>query len=246
MDKTTHFGYKKVDSNKKQKLVDDVFDSVANNYDLMNDLMSFGMHRFWKKYTTEISGIKENDVVLDLAGGTGDMAYRFSKIIGPKGRLILCDINNSMLTEGRKKLIDKGVINIDFIQANAEKLPFKENHFDCVNIAFGLRNVTDKELALKQIYKILKKGGRLLILEFSKINNKALSKLYDFYSFSIIPKIGHLITKDKDSYQYLSESICQHPSQKLLKEMVHKAGFKFCEYHNLSQGIVAVHKAIKI
>ena len=246
MDKTTHFGYKKVDSNKKQKLVDDVFDSVANNYDLMNDLMSFGMHRFWKKYTTEISGINKNDVVLDLAGGTGDMAYRFSKIIGPKGRLILCDINNSMLTEGRKKLIDKGVINIDFIQANAEKLPFKENHFDCVNIAFGLRNVTDKELALKQIYKILKKGGRLLILEFSKINNKALSKLYDFYSFSIIPKIGHLITKDKDSYQYLSESICQHPSQKLLKEMVHKAGFKFCEYHNLSQGIVAVHKAIKI
>lgn len=246
MDKTTHFGYKKVDSDKKQKLVDDVFDSVANNYDLMNDLMSFGMHRFWKKYTTEISGIKKDDVVLDLAGGTGDMSCRFSKIIGPEGRLILCDINNSMLIEGRKKLIDKGVVNIDFIQANAEKLPFKENHFDCVNIAFGLRNVTDKELALKQIYKILKKGGRLLILEFSQVNNKTLSKLYDFYSFNVIPKIGQLIAKDRDSYQYLSESIRQHPSQKILKEMVLKAGFKFCEYHNLSQGIVAVHKAIKI
>ena len=184
--------------------------------------------------------------MLDLAGGTGDMAAKFSKIIGKNGRVILCDINNSMLKEGRKKLIDKGIINIDFVQANAENLPFKKNYFDCVSIAFGLRNVTNKELALKQAYKVLKKGGRLLILEFSKINNETLEKLYDFYSFNIIPKIGEFVTNDKDSYQYLSESIRKHPSQEVLKKMTIAAGFKFCEYHNLSQGIVAIHKAIKI
>ena len=159
MSKTTHFGYQKVNYSEKQKLVNDVFDSVANKYDLMNDIMSLGLHRFWKNYAIDISGVKENDIVLDLAGGTGDMASRFSQIIGKKGKLILSDINNTMLQEGRSKLINKGIINIDFVQANAESLPFKRNYFDCVSMAFGLRNVTNKEIAIKKIYKVLKKGG---------------------------------------------------------------------------------------
>lgn len=245
MDKSTHFGYQKVDAAKKQKLVNKVFDSVSENYDLMNDILSFGMHRFWKKYTINLGNIKQDSKILDLAGGTGDMAAKFSKIAN-KGQTVLCDINNLMLAEGRNKLTDKGIINIDFVQANAENLPFKKNYFDCVSIAFGLRNVTNKDLTLKQIHKVLKKGGCLLVLEFSKVNNETLKKLYDFYSFNVIPKIGKFIANDKDSYQYLSESIRKHPSQEVLKKMVIDAGFKFCEYHNLSKGIVAIHKAIKI
>ena len=223
MAKTTHFGYKEVDVEKKQGLVKGVFDSVAGKYDLMNDVMSMGTHRLWKNYTISSSNVKEGDHVLDIAGGTGELAIKFRKKVGPEGKVILSDINGSMLLEGRKNLLNHGVIDVDFVQANAESLPFEDNTFDCVSIAFGLRNVTHKDAALKQMHRVLKKGGTLLILEFSKVENKTLEKIY----------------------QYLAESIRKHPDQETLKNMVLDAGFEFCEYHNLTGGIVALHKAIK-
>ena len=245
MEKTTHFGFQQVDVDQKQGLVKGVFDSVASNYDLMNDVMSLGTHRLWKNYTIASSNVSKGDKVLDIAGGTGDLAIKFRKKVGDSGKVILSDINGSMLEEGRKNLINHGVIDVDFIQANAESLPFKDNTFDCVSIAFGLRNVTHKNIALKQMHRVLKKGGSLLILEFSKVENETLEKIYDAYSFNLIPKLGQFFANDEDSYQYLAESIRKHPDQETLKTMALDAGFGFCEYHNLSGGIVALHKAIK-
>ena len=207
--------------------------------------MSFGLHRFWKWFTVSLAGNTNNKIILDLAGGTGDLTIKYRKKVGPTGKVILSDINNSMLYEGRKNLLNHGVIDVDFVQANAESLPFKDNTFDCVSIAFGLRNVTDKDAALKQMCRVLKKGGTLLILEFSKVENQMLEKAYDFYSFNLIPKFGDFFANDEDSYQYLAESIRKHPNQETLKTMVLDAGFEFCEYHNLTGGIVALHKAIK-
>ena len=245
MEKTTHFGFQQVDVDQKQGLVKGVFDSVASKYDLMNDVMSLGTHRLWKNYTIASSNVSKGDTVLDIAGGTGDLAIKFRKKVGDSGKVILSDINGSMLEEGRKNLINHGVIDVDFIQANAESLPFKDNTFDCVSIAFGLRNVTHKNIALKQMHRVLKKGGSLLVLEFSKVENEMLEKIYDAYSFNLIPKLGQFFANDEDSYQYLAESIRKHPDQETLKTMALDAGFGFCEYHNLSGGIVALHKAIK-
>jgi len=245
MGKTTHFGYQQVDVDKKQGLVKGVFDSVADNYDLMNDVMSIGTHRLWKNYTIASSNVAEGDKVLDIAGGTGDLAIKYREKVGPSGQVILSDINGSMLEEGRKNLLDHGIIDVEFVQANAESLPFEDNTFDCVSIAFGLRNVTHKNVALEQMHRVLKKGGCLMVLEFSKVENEMLEKLYDFYSFNLIPKLGGLLADDEQSYQYLAESIRKHPDQETLKTMVLDAGFGLCEYHNLSGGIVALHKAIK-
>ena len=245
MGKTTHFGFQQVDVDQKQGLVKGVFDSVASNYDLMNDVMSLGTHRLWKNYTIASSNVSKGDKVLDIAGGTGDLAIKFRKKVGDSGKVILSDINGSMLEEGRKNLINHGIIDVDFIQANAESLPFEDNTFDCVSIAFGLRNITHKNIALKQMHRVLKKGGSLLVLEFSKVENEMLEKIYDAYSFNLIPKLGQFFANDEDSYQYLAESIRKHPDQETLKTMALDAGFGFCEYHNLSGGIVALHKAIK-
>ncbi|MGE4593953.1 MAG: bifunctional demethylmenaquinone methyltransferase/2-methoxy-6-polyprenyl-1,4-benzoquinol methylase UbiE [Gammaproteobacteria bacterium] len=245
MDKATHFGYQQVDVADKQGLVKDVFDSVASNYDLMNDVLSMGAHRLWKRYAIGLSNVGTGDKVLDIAGGTGDLAIKFREKVGATGQVILSDINGAMLEEGRKNLIDRGLVDVEFVQANAESLPFKDNTFDCVSIAFGLRNVTDKDAALKQMHRVLKKGGCLLVLEFSKVDNALLEKFYDFYSFNVMPKLGGLIANDEESYQYLAESIRKHPDQETLKQMALDAGFAFCEYHNLSGGIVALHKAVK-
>ena len=245
MEKTTHFGFKDVATEEKQRLVRGVFDSVASKYDLMNDVLSFGAHRLWKRYTIASSNVKTGDKVLDIAGGTGDLAMAFRKKVGDMGQVILSDINAAMLNEGRSNLTNNGVVGVDFVQLNAEQIPFSDNSFDCVSIAFGLRNVTDKAKALAEMYRILKPGGCLLILEFSKTDSDLLKKFYDFYSFNIMPKLGGIIADDEDSYQYLAESIRKHPDQETLKNMVLEAGFGFCEYHNLSGGIVALHKGIK-
>ena len=246
MDKTTHFGFKEVSTDDKQGLVRGVFDSVASKYDLMNDVLSFGAHRLWKRYTIASANVKNGDKVLDIAGGTGDLAIEFRKKVGAEGQVILSDINASMLDEGRKNLTNKGFFGVDFIQLNAQYLPFEANTFDCVSIAFGLRNVTDKDQALKEMCRVLKPGGFFLILEFSKTDSELLKKFYDFYSFTVMPKLGGLIADDEESYQYLAESIRKHPDQETLKNMILDAGFGFCEYHNLSGGIVALHKAIKV
>ncbi len=245
MENTTHFGFKDVATEDKQSLVKGVFDSVASKYDLMNDVLSFGAHRLWKRYTVASSNVKTGDKVLDIAGGTGDLAIAFRKKTGESGKVILSDINAAMLAEGRKNLTNKGVFGVGFVQLNAESLPFESNSFDCVSIAFGLRNVTDKDQALREMHRILKPGGCLLILEFSKTDNELLSQAYDFYSFNIMPKLGGIIADDEESYQYLAESIRQHPGQETLKNMVLDAGFGFCEYHNLTGGIVALHKGVK-
>ncbi len=246
MENTTHFGFKQVATDDKQSLVRDVFNSVASKYDLMNDVLSFGVHRLWKRYTVASSNVKVGDKVLDIAGGTGDLAIEFRKKVGNNGQVILSDINAAMLNEGRKNLTNKGIFGVEFVQLNAQHLPFDSNTFDCVSIAFGLRNVTDKNQALKEMYRILKHGGCLLILEFSTTDSALLKKLYDFYSFNIMPKLGGIIADDEASYQYLAESIRKHPDQETLKDMVLDAGFDFCEYHNLSGGIVALHKGIKV
>lgn len=243
---STHFGYKTVDKAEKAGKVADVFHSVAAKYDLMNDLMSGGVHRIWKRFTIELSGVRAGQKVLDIAGGTGDLTMKFSRLVGPEGQVILADINDSMLKVGRDKLIDKGIAgNVQLTQADAQFLPFADNTFDCITIAFGLRNVTDKDLALRSMLRVLKPGGRLLVLEFSKPSNPLLEKAYDAYSFSILPKLGKLITNDSDSYQYLAESIRMHPDQDTLKDMMADAGFAACEYHNMTGGVVALHKGIK-
>ena len=243
---TTHFGYRTVNTDDKARLVAGVFHSVAAKYDLMNDLMSAGIHRIWKRFTIELSGVRPGQRVLDIAGGTGDLAAKFSRLVGVDGRVVLADINDSMLKVGRDKLIDGGLVgNIDYVQADAEKLPFPDNHFDCITIAFGLRNVTDKDAALRSMYRVLKPGGRLLVLEFSKPQHAALGKLYDLYSFRVLPVMGQMVAGDAESYRYLAESIRKHPDQETLRQMLDDAGFVRSEFYNMTGGIVALHRGIK-
>ena len=245
-EQTTHFGFKNVPESEKAGKVAEVFHSVAARYDIMNDVLSGGMHRLWKRFTIELSGVRRGNKVLDIAGGTGDLARKFSSLVGPEGEVVLADINASMLKVGRDRLLDKGVSgNINFVQADAEKLPSPDNHFDVVTIAFGLRNVTHKEDALRSMLRVLKPGGRLLILEFSKPSNPLLSKFYDAYSFKFMPLAGKLITDDADSYRYLAESIRMHPDQETLKGMMADAGFERITFHNMTGGIVALHRGIK-
>lgn len=242
----TDFGYQQVDVTEKERRVADVFHSVAAKYDLMNDLMSFGVHRLWKRIAIEYSGVRKGQRVLDIAGGTGDLTLKFSRLVGAEGQVVLADINASMLNVGRDKLQDKGSGgNIEYVQANAEALPFPDNHFDCISIAFGLRNVTHKERALASMARVLKPGGRLLVLEFSKPESELLSKAYDGYSFNLLPKMGKLVADDADSYRYLAESIRMHPDQETLRQMMEDAGLVRCQYHNMTGGIVALHKGIK-
>lgn len=246
-DKTTHFGYRDVPEAEKSGLVSDVFHSVANKYDLMNDLMSFGAHRLWKRFAIQQARVRNGQQVLDVAGGTGDMTALFAKEVGSRGRVTLSDINPAMLQQGRNRLLDLGLVsNIDFVLADAESLPFPEDSFDCVCIAFGLRNVTHIDQALASMQKVLRPGGRLIILEFSHPVVPALGKLYDAFSFNILPKLGKLVANDEASYQYLVESIRKHPDQETLKSMMDQAGFARSHYFNLAGGIVALHKAYKI
>ncbi|WP_113907783.1 bifunctional demethylmenaquinone methyltransferase/2-methoxy-6-polyprenyl-1,4-benzoquinol methylase UbiE [Aliidiomarina celeris] len=243
---TTHFGFKTVDRNDKARMVAGVFDSVAAKYDIMNDVMSMGIHRLWKRQTIDSSGVRSGQRVLDLAGGTGDLTAKFSRLVGPQGEVVLADINASMLAVGRTKLQDMGVVgNVSYVQADAEKLPFPDDYFDCITIAFGLRNVTDKDAALRSMARVLKPGGRLLVLEFSKPETEWLNKAYDLYSFHLLPRMGEWIARDKESYQYLAESIRMHPNQETLKQMMLDAGFAQVDYQNMTGGIVALHRGFK-
>lgn len=242
---TTHFGYQEVPTSEKVKKVGAVFDSVATKYDIMNDVMSMGVHRLWKWFALEVCAIQEGEKVLDIASGTGDLAAKHARRAGDNGMVIASDINNSMLSVGRDRLTDKGIIkNVRYVQADAEQLPFPDNHFDCITIAFGLRNVTDKDTALASMQRVLKPGGRLLVLEFSK-PHEFIKSIYDAYSFKLLPLFGKLIAKDEESYRYLAESIRMHPDQETLKQMALDAGFDQCDYMNLSGGIVAMHRAYK-
>ncbi len=244
---TTHFGFNQVPTSEKQRRVAHVFDSVAGKYDLMNDVLSFGVHHLWKRFTLKLCGLRPGHQVLDLAGGTGDLAIKQSQLVGEGGQVFLGDINAAMLEQGRNRVIDRGLIGrIKAIQCNAEILPFTDNSLDCITIAFGLRNVTDKAKALASMQRVLKPGGRLCVLEFSKPIFEPLEKAYDFYSFKILPRLGELIAKDRDSYQYLAESIRMHPDQDTLKQMMlDEAGFDEVDIYNLSGGIVALHRAFK-
>ena len=243
--KTTSFGFKTVLEEEKTEKVKEVFDSVATNYDLMNDLMSMGIHRLWKRFMLSQTGLKMGMKALDVAGGTGDIAALLREQVGESGLVVMTDINPSMLKEGRSRLLDRGKLkNIQVIQCDAEQLPFDEDQFDCVTIAFGLRNVTVKENALKSMFRVLKPGGKLLILEFSK-PNEMLSPVYDIYSFNILPTLGEWVANDRESYQYLAESIRVHPDQEKLEQMILSAGFDRAEYRNLTGGIVALHIGYK-
>ena len=243
--KTTSFGFKTVSKEEKTEKVKEVFDSVATNYDLMNDLMSMGIHRLWKRFMLSQTGLKMGMKALDVAGGTGDIAALLREQVGESGLVVMTDINPSMLKEGRSRLLDRGKLkNIQVIQCDAEQLPFDEDQFDCVTIAFGLRNVTVKENALKSMFRVLKPGGKLLILEFSK-PNEMLSPVYDIYSFNILPTLGAWVANDRESYQYLAESIRVHPDQEKLEQMILSAGFDRAEYRNLTGGIVALHIGYK-
>jgi demethylmenaquinone methyltransferase / 2-methoxy-6-polyprenyl-1,4-benzoquinol methylase len=243
-DKTTHFGFKTIDETAKQQKVGEVFHSVASKYDVMNDVMSVGLHRVWKRFAVDISGVKTGDMVLDIAGGSGDLSKLFAKKVGATGQVTLTDINASMLSVGRDRMIDAG-LNVPTAQCNAEQLPFADGTFDCVIVAFGLRNMTHKEFALKEMQRVLKVGGRLLVLEFSKVW-QPLEKIYDAYSFKLLPFMGKLIANDAASYQYLAESIRMHPDQETLKQMMMDAGLAKVDYHNLNAGVVALHKGYKI
>ncbi|MBK1691814.1 bifunctional demethylmenaquinone methyltransferase/2-methoxy-6-polyprenyl-1,4-benzoquinol methylase UbiE [Ectothiorhodospira mobilis] len=246
-DKTTDFGYERVPVKEKARRVGQVFHSVAGRYDLMNDLMSMGIHRAWKRFTVEVAGARPGWKVLDLAGGTGDLAAKFARITGPRGRVVLSDINASMLTQGRARLVDEGLVeNLDFVQADAEHLPFADDQFDLITIAFGLRNVTDKNAALASMHRVLKPGGKLLVLEFSHPVSRTFGKVYDLYSFKALPLMGQLVAGDADSYRYLAESIRMHPDQETLKGMMESAGFERCDYFNLTGGVVALHRGYKL
>ena len=245
-DDTTHFGYQTVATGEKADLVRDVFDSVASRYDIMNDLMSGGLHRLWKRYTVNQAAVRPGQVVLDLAGGTGDLALAFAKRVGDEGHVVLADINAAMLEQGRKRLVDAGLAaNTSIAQVDAQDLPFDDGSFDVVTMAFGLRNVTDKDAALRSIFRTLKTGGKAMILEFSE-PHKALKPAYDLYSFKVLPALGKLVARDADSYQYLAESIRVHPDQETLKSMMEDAGFERCRYDNLAGGIVALHIGYRI
>ena len=244
--KTTHFGFEQVAVEQKAERVAEVFHSVAAKYDLMNDLMSGGVHRLWKRFTIEASAVRAGHKVLDIAGGTGDLSYQFARLVGPQGQVVLADINASMLKVGRDRLIDRGIAgNLQVAQADAQYLPFPDNTVYCITIAFGLRNVTDKDLALRSMLRVLKPGGRLLVLEFSKPQHSLLEKVYDTYSFKLLPFMGKVITNDADSYRYLAESIRMHPDQQTLKGMMDNAGFVNSSFHNMTGGIVALHKGFK-
>ena len=244
---STHFGFRTVDAGEKAGLVRGVFDSVASRYDVMNDLMSLGVHRLWKRFAIELAGVRPGQRVLDLASGTGDLADRFADLVGPDGLVLMTDINAAMLGVGRDRMVDRGHAgNLAYAQVNAEALPFPDDTFDLVTIAFGLRNVTHKEKALAAMYQALRPGGRALVLEFSKPLNKPLEKLYDLYSFHILPRMGELVAKDAESYRYLAESIRMHPDQETLKGMMEQAGFDRCDVHNMTGGIVAVHRGFKL
>jgi len=239
----THFGFKTVSEADKAKKVGEVFHSVASKYDLMNDVMSAGMHRGWKRFAVEISGVRSGDKVLDIAGGSGDLSKLFAKKVGADGQVILTDINASMLAVGRDRMLDAG-LSVPALQCDAEKLPFPDQYFDCVIVAFGLRNMTHKDFALAEMQRVLKVGGRLLVLEFSKVW-QPLSKIYDIYSFKLLPLMGKLLAHDAESYQYLAESIRMHPDQEALKKMMIEAGLSKVDYYNLSAGVVALHKGYK-
>ena len=240
---STHFGFETVDENDKARRVRGVFDSVASKYDMMNDLMSGGLHRAWKAYTVMVANLKEGDQVLDIAGGTGDLSLAFAKKVGTTGRVVHTDINEAMLRVGRDRLNDKGIL-LPTVVCDAEKLPFPDQHFNLVSVAFGLRNMTHKDAALKEMCRVLKPGGKLLVLEFSKVA-KPLEKAYDWYSFNILPRIGSLVAGDADSYRYLAESIRMHPGQQELKALMQQAGFGHVDYHNMTAGVVALHVGIK-
>lgn len=245
-EQTTHFGYQSVPTGEKASRVRGVFDSVAERYDIMNDLMSAGLHRLWKRFTIDQAAVRRGDVILDLAGGTGDLAREFSRKVGKDGHVVLADINAAMLRQGRRRLIDAGIAgNVTIAQVDAQALPFDSSSFDCITIAFGLRNVTDKDAALASMYRVLKPGGKAMILEFSK-PNPAIKPAYDLYSFKVLPALGKLVAKDPDSYQYLAESIRMHPDQETLQAMMESAGFERCRYHNLAAGIVALHIGYRI
>ncbi len=244
--KSTHFGFSSVAWQEKEKKVRDVFHSVADNYDLMNNLMSMGIHHLWKAFAISHCNARPGQSILDLAGGTGDLTAKLSQKVGESGQIILADINDAMIKVGRDRLINRGLCkNIKYVQANAQCLPFADNSLDCIIIGFGLRNVTDKDEALRSMYRVCKPGGRILVLEFSEPNLPGLKPVYDWYSFHILPKLGKLFAKDEDSYRYLAESIRMHPNQETLKKMIEQAGFEDCCYHNLSGGIVALHIAYK-
>lgn len=244
---TTHFGFRDVPVEEKKKLVGQVFSSVARQYDLMNDLMSLGIHRVWKRYFVGTSGVKRGDRVLDLAGGTGDIAALLRERVGETGSVVLGDINAAMLSVGRDRLTDRGLVRgLEYVQLNAEALPFPDASFDLVTIAFGLRNVTEKANALREMHRVLKVGGRALVLEFSQVKPEWFRPVYDFHSFKVLPRLGQLFANDADSYQYLAESIRKHPPQDELKAMMETAGFVRCEYRNLSAGIVAIHSGYKV
>ncbi|MDZ7752045.1 MAG: bifunctional demethylmenaquinone methyltransferase/2-methoxy-6-polyprenyl-1,4-benzoquinol methylase UbiE [Gammaproteobacteria bacterium] len=243
----THFGYQEVDEADKAGRVGQVFESVADRYDIMNDLMSLGIHRVWKRFTVSTAGLRPGHRVLDLAGGTGDLAALMAPRVGAAGRVVLSDINAAMLEVGRRRLVDRGIVgNVDYVLADAESLPFADDHFDCVTMAFGLRNVTRKERALAAIQRVLRPGGKLLVLEFSHVQSRLLRRLYDGYSFNVLPRLGRLVAGDDQSYRYLAESIRMHPDQEDLKAMMEAAGFGRCDYHNLSAGVVAVHRGFKV
>ncbi|TXH88513.1 MAG: bifunctional demethylmenaquinone methyltransferase/2-methoxy-6-polyprenyl-1,4-benzoquinol methylase UbiE [Rhodoferax sp.] len=240
---STHFGFKTVDEADKARQVRGVFDSVAPKYDIMNDLMSMGLHRAWKAYTVMVANLQEGDKALDIAGGTGDLAMAFAKKVGKTGQVVHTDINEAMLRTGRNRLIDAGIV-LPTVVCDAEKLPFADAHFDLVSVAFGLRNMTHKDLALKEMHRVLKPGGKLLVLEFSKVA-PPLEKVYDWYSFKILPKLGQLVAGDEGSYRYLAESIRMHPGQEELKTLMHKCGFGHVDFHNMTGGVVALHVGIK-
>lgn len=244
--KTTHFGFEEVAWSDKAKRVRSVFDSVAPKYDLMNDLMSAGLHRIWKEFTLSQTHLRPGQRALDVAGGTGDLARGLKKQVSARGLVVLSDINGAMLAHGRDRTIDSGLVDgIEYVQANAECLPFAANSFDCITIGFGLRNVTDKPAALRSMYRVLKPGGQLLVLEFSQPTAPGLKTLYDFYSFKVLPVLGQVVAKDADSYRYLAESIRKHPDQETLLGMLRNAGFEDCRHHNLAGGIVALHRGYK-